>query len=256
MDKGRRGFLKVTGASLLGLGLAGPAAASGLHQPAREAATGTRWAMVVDTRKCRKKDACSACIDACHEIHNVPDIPDENHEIKWVWKEHYPNAFPNQVHPYTEESVLAQSVLVLCNHCDRPPCVRVCPTQATFKADDGVITMDMHRCIGCRYCVAACPYCSRSFNWRDPRPYIEDVNGDYPTRSKGVVEKCNFCKERLVKGELPACVEACAADGNEGVLVFGDLNDPESDVSKALRTANTIRRKPSLGTAPHIFYIV
>jgi Fe-S-cluster-containing dehydrogenase component len=256
MDKARRGFLKLTGTSLLGLGLGGTAIASAPHRPVHDPDAGPRFAMVIDTRKCRKKDGCSACMDACHDVHNVPDIPDENHEVKWIWKEDYPNAFPNQVHPYTEQSVMDSEVLVMCNHCDRPPCVRVCPTQATFKGDDGIVTMDMHRCIGCRYCVAACPYGSRSFNWKDPRPYIEKINAAYPTRTKGVVEKCNFCKELLAKGKRPACVDACAADGNEGVLIFGDLNDPESNVSEALRTANTIRRKPALGTAPHIFYIV
>ncbi len=256
MDKARRGFLKLTGTSLLGLGLGGAAIASAPHKPEHDPDAGPRWAMVIDTRKCRKKDGCSACMDACHDVHNVPDIPDENHAVKWIWKEPYPNAFPNQVHPYTEESVMGQSVPVLCNHCDRPPCVRVCPTQATFKAEDGIVTMDMHRCIGCRYCVAACPYGSRSFNWKDPRPYIDGIREDYPTRSKGVVEKCNFCKELVAKDKRPACVDACTADGNEGVLIFGDLNDPESNVSEALRTANTIRRKPNLGTAPHIFYIV
>ncbi|MBU0740759.1 4Fe-4S dicluster domain-containing protein [bacterium] len=256
MDKGRRDFLKISGASLLGLGVGGPVVASGPEKRARDAHAGPRWAMVIDTTKCRRRDGCSACSDACHLVHNVPEIPEPRHEVKWIWKEKYPRAFPTQVHPYTEKSVLEQSVPVLCNHCDRPPCVRVCPTQATFKAEDGIVAMDMHRCIGCRYCIAACPYGSRSFNWRDPRPYIEDVQPDYPTRTKGVVEKCNFCKERLARGRIPACVEACAAAGNEGVLLFGDLNDPESDVSRALRTANTIRRKPSLGTAPHIFYIV
>ena len=115
--------------------------------------------------------------------------------------------------------------------------------------------MDMHRCIGCRYCVAACPYGSRSFNWMDPRPHIDHVQEDYPTRTKGVVEKCNFCAERLAKGKQPACVEA-SQKAQCGAIVFGDLNDPESEVSHLLRTTNTVRRKPNLGTAPSIFYIV
>ena len=256
MDKGRRDFLGISGASLLGLAIGGPVAASSLERPARDADAGPRWAMVIDTNKCREREGCDACSAACHQVHNVPDIPEPRHEVKWIWKESYADTFPTQVHPYTQESVKNRRVPILCNHCDRPPCVRVCPTQATFKAEDGVVTMDMHRCIGCRYCIAACPYGSRSFNWRDPRPFIDEVQGDYPTRSKGVVEKCNFCKERLARGGQPACVEACAAGGHEGAILFGDLNDPESDVSRALREANTIRRKPSLGTAPHIFYIV
>jgi molybdopterin-containing oxidoreductase family iron-sulfur binding subunit len=145
---------------------------------------------------------------------------------------------------------------VLCNHCERPPCVRVCPTQATFKNDDGIVAMDQHQCIGCRYCLAACPYGARSFNWTDPRPFIKEINDDFPTRTKGVVEKCNLCAERLARGELPACVEACRRVAGPGANVFGDLADPESEVSNLLRTTNTIRRKPSLGTAPNVFYVV
>ena len=100
--------------------------------------------------------------------------------------------------------------------------MRVCPTQATWKREDGIVMMDWHRCIGCRYCMAACPYGSRSFNWLDPRPYIHNPNPEFPTRTKGVVEKCNFCAERLGTGRPPACVEACP----EKALVFGDLADP------------------------------
>jgi molybdopterin-containing oxidoreductase family iron-sulfur binding subunit len=255
MERNRRGFLKIAGTSLLGLGVAAPVAALASGETRKKDATGIRWAMVIDTRKCQEKDGCTACIDACHQIHNVPDISDPHHEVKWVWKEKYPKAFPNQVHPYTQESVLGRQVLVLCNHCDRPPCVRVCPTQATFKNAEGIVSMDPHRCIGCRYCLAACPYGSRSFNWFDPRPHIDEIREDYPTRTKGVVEKCNFCVERLAKGKLPACVEAGRATGCDA-LFFGDLNDPESEVVTLLRTTNSVRRKPNLGTAPSIFYIV
>ena len=114
-------------------------------------------------------------------------------------------------------------VLVFCNHCDNPPCVRVCPTGATWKRDDGIVMMDWHRCIGCRYCIAACPYGSRSFNWRDPRPQIAAIRPGFPTRTRGVVEKCNLCEERLLTGEAPACVEACS----QKAIVFGDLEDAE-----------------------------
>ncbi|MBM3791726.1 MAG: 4Fe-4S ferredoxin, partial [Acidobacteria bacterium] len=99
---------------------------------------------------------------------------------------------------------------------------------------------------------AGCPYGSRSFNWVDPRPQIRQTNTDYPTRAKGVVEKCTFCDERLARGQLPACVEAC----KHGALVFGDLEDAGSKVRDLLRTNFTIRRKPELGTAPEIYYII
>jgi Fe-S-cluster-containing dehydrogenase component len=112
--------------------------------------------------------------------------------------------------------------------------------------------MDYHRCIGCRYCMAGCPYGSRSFNWKNPRPFIKEINFDFPTRTKGVVEKCNFCQERLIQGLLPACVEAC----KERALIFGDLNDPDSEVRRILRSRHTIQRHPELGTKPKVFYVL
>ncbi|MBE3132487.1 MAG: 4Fe-4S dicluster domain-containing protein, partial [Acidobacteria bacterium] len=137
-------------------------------------------------------------------------------------------------------------------HCDRPPCVRVCPVRATWRRDDGVVMMDWHRCIGCRYCVAACPYGSRSFNWLDPRPHIRQLDPGFPTRTKGVVEKCTFCEERISKGQPPACVEACPEAG----LAFGDLNEAGSRVRALLASRYSIRRKPELGTRPAIYYLI
>jgi molybdopterin-containing oxidoreductase family iron-sulfur binding subunit len=139
--------------------------------------------------------------------------------------------------------------------------VRVCPTQATWKREsDGIVMMDMHRCIGCRYCMAACPYGSRSFNWRDPRPYVEtDADGnflsEFPTRTRGVVEKCNFCAERLRDGREPACVEA-ANRLAEGALMFGDVSDPDSDISRVLQSQVTMNRRVNLGTGPNVYYLV
>jgi molybdopterin-containing oxidoreductase family iron-sulfur binding subunit len=142
--------------------------------------------------------------------------------------------------------------LVLCNHCENPPCVRACPTKATFKRpEDGIVMMDFHRCIGCRFCMAACPFGARSFNYRDPRPALKQTNKQFPTRMKGVVEKCSFCVERLAEGKLPACVEA-----SEGKLAFGDLFDEKSNVRELIKTHYTIRRKVNLGTEPAVYYIV
>jgi molybdopterin-containing oxidoreductase family iron-sulfur binding subunit len=208
--------------------------------------------MVIDPRKCLKDEGCTDCIAACDKTHNVPRFTERAREVKWIWKESFERAFPDQASLYTAEAFRGKPVMVLCNQCDNPPCVRVCPTRATWKRRDGIVMMDWHRCIGCRYCVAACPYGSRSFNWVDPRPHIKALNPDFPTRTKGVVEKCNFCEERLARGEQPACVVAC----KEKALVFGNLADPKSDVRQLLRSRYTIRRRPELGTHPEIYYLV
>lgn len=254
MSVSRRAFLGAAGVSALGL--SGKVALDAFAlQPPHEAApakAGTRWAMVIDPKKCLEAGDCTKCLDACHLTHNVPAVANEAHEVKWIWKESFEHTFPSLQTDYPPDALRDKPVMVLCNHCENPPCVRVCPTQATWKRDDGVVMMDWHRCIGCRYCVAGCPYGSRSFNWSDPRPDIARISPDFPTRSKGVVEKCTFCDERLAKGEPPACVAACQAKA----LVFGNLSDPESDVRSLLRSHFTIRRKPELGTRPAIYYIV
>ena len=212
--------------------------------------------MVIDVGKCLEQEGCTACFDTCHAAHNVPSIDDIRHEVKWIWKEQYEHAFPEQAHAYTQTDLKGKPVAVLCNHCERPPCTRVCPTKATWKREsDGIVMMDMHRCIGCRYCMAACPYGARSFNFRDPRPFVDGMHDNFPTRTRGVVEKCNFCAERLAKGEQPACVLACQKQGARA-LAFGDLSDPNSEVRRILETAHTIRRKPGLGTNPNVFYVV
>ena len=250
----RRTFLRTTGVAAIGVGVGGPMLAALASGVVEDEPTGTRWALVIDTKKCRKEDGCEDCVAACHSTHNVPDIGTEKEAVKWIWKEPYYKAFPGQVQRHMQEGLKEMPSIVLCNHCENPPCVRVCPTGSTWKREDGVVMMDMHRCIGCRYCIVACPYGSRSFNWRDPDPYIdkETFNNDYPTRTKGVVEKCNLCAERLAKGQIPKCAEVC----EHGAIVFGDVNDPNSDVRKLLSTERTIRRKPALGTDPHVFYIV
>ena len=267
MDESRRRFLKEAGCAALGLGCGVPLLGTACRASGQDREHGTpssnQWAMVVDIEKCRSEEVRRACIEACHREHNVPDIPDPEDEVKWIWSEQFEDVFPDQVHPYTAEVLKESPVLVLCNHCSRPPCVKVCPTGATWKRDeDGLVMMDMHRCIGCRYCIVACPYGSRSFNWRDPRDYIDrnengELPSEFPTRSKGVVEKCNFCAERLRVGSEPACVEAVKdVPGGEGALTFGDVSEPDSPVSRILRERHTISRRVSLGAGPNVFYIV
>lgn len=266
MGVDRRDFLKIAGISAL-LGLGGKTAIDFLAPGDLEAsidavplAEGKRWAMVIDMQK-MDEEIMDKCIAACHSEHNVPDLGNPKDEIKWLFKEEYEHTFPGQKHDYIGDEVKHKNFLLLCNHCSNPPCCRVCPTKATWQREDGVVMMDQHRCIGCRFCMAACPFGARSFNWGDPRKAPKKLNADfptnkgYPTREKGVVEKCTFCAERIAKGQLPACVEA-ANEIKENVLIFGDLADPESVVRKTLRKHYTIRRKPELGTEPNIFYIV
>ncbi len=250
MSLDRREFLGLTG--LAALTVPGGRVLQALAGGGREAPGATRWAMAVDPRKCLWADGCTDCIVACDKTHNVPHLPTSAHEVKWIWKEPLENVFPDQASRYAADALRGKPVPIFCNHCDNPPCVRVCPTQATWKREDGIVMMDWHRCIGCRYCVAGCPYGSRSFNWVDPRPHVRPLNPEFPTRSKGVVEKCNLCEERLARGQRPACVDAC----RKRAMVFGNLNDPTSELREVLRARYAIRRKPELGTEPAVFYLV
>ncbi len=274
MDKQRRKFLKIAGATALA-GVSAPAiskltgkqahAASGGHGAAADThnqdshgeakPTGKRLGMVIDMRKLYDKpELLDKAINACHTVHNVPHFEDKKNEIKWIWKTPFENAFPEHSSYYRSKTTEENDYLVLCNHCDQPPCVRVCPTKATFKMEsNGIVAMDYHRCIGCRFCMMGCPYGARSFNWFDAKPNIKSYNPDFSARGRGVVEKCNFCSERIAYGEEPACVEALK---DTGALVFGDLNDPKSEVRQILDKEPTIQRKPALGTKPSIFYIV
>lgn len=264
MDRDRRDFLKVAGLSALALGAAPHLAcaagdAPGEAIPSPKALTAKRWGMIVDVKKCATAGSDGKCIDcvaACHIVHNVPAIESKQHEIKWIWQTGLENAFPGEenrfLDDYIKETLKNTPITVLCNHCDNPPCVRVCPVKATFRRSDGVVMQDQHRCIGCRFCMAACPYGARSLNWFNPRPKIGQVNKEYPTRTRGVVEKCTLCFARLSVGQIPACVEAC----KEKALIFGDVEDPTSEIRQVLRTQPTIRRKPHLGTRPQVYYIL
>lgn len=276
MDKQRRKFLKIAGATVVA-GIGAPAViklsstaafASSDHQVApahqsgvkeghseEEAPQGVRLGMLIDLRRFNEQPGLAdGAVRACIEAHNIPEFSDKKREVKWIWEAPFENVFTDHSSYHSSKKVTENPALALCNHCDEPPCVRACPTQATFKvASNGIVAMDFHRCIGCRFCMAACPYGSRSFNWQDPRPYIKKYNPDFPTRMRGVVEKCNFCGERLALGKEPACVEACKGTG---AIIFGDLNDAKSEIRQILDKEFTIQRKPTLGTKPSVFYIV
>ncbi|MFC1585812.1 sulfate reduction electron transfer complex DsrMKJOP subunit DsrO [Fibrobacterota bacterium] len=283
MKNSRRKFLKLAGASAVGISFSAGAIKalentetsktephgvdvsdftdsatpdSGAHAEVQKkefSGTAKHWGMVIDTRKFHTPDDLKPLIEACEKSHNIPHHKNKNHEIKWIWEEYYHNTFPSMENEYLAEELKHRPIPVLCNHCENPSCVKACPTKATFKRKDGIVLMDFHRCIGCRFCMAACPYGSRSFNFLDPRPAIrqENYNPKFPTRDKGVVEKCNFCAERLAEGKPPACMEV-----SKGAIVFGDLGDPGSEIREVLKSNFTVRRNPSLGTAPSVYYIL
>jgi Fe-S-cluster-containing dehydrogenase component len=276
MDTKRRKFLKMAGVTALA-GISAPMAVKLTSTPSfasspteghgeategqaavehgEKTATGVRLGMAIDMRKFYgNPELLDKAIAACNKAHNIPQIEGKKSEIKWIWKAPFANVFPDQSAYHTSQTFLKNDFLVLCNHCDQPPCVRVCPTKATYVLEkNGIVAMDYHRCIGCRFCMMACPYGARSFNWENPRPHIKEYNPEFPTRMRGVVEKCTFCEERLSVGKEPACLEAVK---DTGAIVFGDLNDPESAIRKVLNSENTIQRSPSYGTQPSVFYIV
>ncbi len=260
MSINRRQFLRRASA-VAALGLGGSFVVTGLRGKAVNAApqyetkeqglVAKHWTMVVDMSKFKTKEDFTRVIQSCDTIHNIPDIGNTKEEIKWIWQDDYEHTFTESQNEYLSEDFKTLPFIVMCNHCENPPCVKACPTGATFKRPDGIVSMDFHRCIGCRFCMGACPFGARSFNFTDPRPYIKTINPDFPTRTIGVVEKCTFCVERLAKGQMPACVEA-----SNGGLIFGDLDDPNSEVRKIISTKYTIRRKTELGTQPSVYYLV
>lgn len=268
MAMNRRKFLKIAGLSaMLGIGGKGlwEILAPGQLEASEKAIPlpqgKKQYAMVVDMMQINGQ-IMDKCIKACDIAHNIPDWGNPRVEIKWLWTDTFDHTFPGQLNDYVNEKYSRRNFLLLCNHCDDPPCCRVCPTKSTWKREkDGVVMIDEHRCIGCRFCMAACPYGARSFNYGDPREAPKALNPnfptnrDYPTREKGVVEKCDFCVERLAIGKLPACVDA-ANEIQKGILTFGNIDDRASDVRKMLREHFSIRRKPELGTGPNIYYLI
>ncbi|MDQ7833465.1 MAG: 4Fe-4S dicluster domain-containing protein [Desulfovibrionaceae bacterium] len=258
MKSSRRKFLKLAAVSALGLGAGrigflGDAPAGAMDIPTaadyNAPMEAKHWGMAIDTTRFNQ-ELVDVCATACHTEHNVPTIPGKK-GVKWFFGGNFEETFPTEHGHYLAEDVEHRVYPLLCNQCEEPMCVRVCPTQATFKRADGIVMMDFHRCIGCRYCMAGCPFGARSFNFQDPRPFIKNFNPLFPTRTRGVVEKCNFCSELLAMGKMPACVEASG-----GALIFGDLDDPESDIRKVLRERFALRRKPDAGTGPSVYYLM
>lgn len=200
------------------------------HEPA---SSDVRWGMFIDTTRC--SEGCTECVDACNEEHGLEGFSRPRTDAQWIRK----------LELEDERTGQTWSLPIMCQHCEQPPCVDVCPTGASFVRDDGIVLVDKHICIGCRYCMMACPYKARSF-------IHEELSNQRPQspRGKGTVESCNFCVHRVDDGEAPACVEACASAGHEA-LVFGDLNDADSQVSRQLseRQSTQVRAELGLNTA-------
>lgn len=203
---------------------------------------------------------CRTCEYACVEENNQSIDP----QIHWIqvlrFKKDDPK-FPDFEHAekYYEPQQVPEPghfyMPVQCQQCENPPCVRACPTQATWKEPDGLVVVDYNWCIGCRYCMGACPYGARHFNWTEPHRNPGDINpdthylGNRP-RYRGVVEKCTFCVQRSRKGRYTACVEACPV----GARKFGNLLDPNSEIRYMIANKRVFRLKEELNTNPKFFY--
>ena len=211
-DISRRDALKVFGGgSAVAVAVAGPTAAQAAARP-------VHYAMVIDTRRCV---GCHACSVACKTENDVP-LGATRSWVEYVEK----GSFPNVTRHFLPR---------LCNHCSEPQCVKVCPTGATYKRkSDGIVVVDADVCIGCKYCIQACPYDARFIN---PRT--------------GTADKCDFCLHRVKEGIAPACVNTCQGRAR----IFGDMNDPESEVARLIETEAVSVLRPEMGTKPNVYYI-
>lgn len=219
---------------------------------------GVKFAYGLDISRCI---GCRKCVYACVEENNQSRDP----EIHWIRvlefeREKIVRGINlEDGNPYYDSEQVPQPgkvyIPIACQQCENSPCTNVCPTGATWQEPDGIVVIDYDWCIGCRYCMAACPYGARHFNWGDPSIPSEKINPDMHLlgnrpRSRGVVEKCSFCIQRTRKGRYPACHEACPV----GARKFGDLNDPNSEIRYMLEHERTFVLKSELGTNPKFFY--
>ena len=221
-----------------------------------------RWGMTIDLDRCT---GCEACVVACHAENNLPvSNPDQaarGRTAHWIRIDrYYEGEFPD---------IRVRYMPVLCQHCDEAPCEPVCPTYATYHNPEGLNVQVYNRCVGTFYCANNCPYTVRYFNWfapEWPEPLALQHNPDVATRPAGVMEKCTFCIQRikrakqdaagdgrpLADGEVqPACVQSCPAEA----MVFGDLNDPNSKVSRLAGQNRATHLLEELGTRPKVFYL-
>jgi molybdopterin-containing oxidoreductase family iron-sulfur binding subunit len=221
-----------------------------------------QWAMVIDLDRCT---GCEACVVACRVENNIPTVgPEEaakGRSINWIRIERYlEGEYPD---------VKAKFMPVLCQHCEEAPCEPVCPVYATYHTDEGLNAQVYNRCVGTRYCANNCPYTVRFFNFFDPvwdAPLEKALNPEVSVRTRGVMEKCTFCIQRIRKGEdkakdegrevrdgdvVPACVQTCTTKA----MYFGNIADPESEVSKLSKSNRATRLLEELGTKPRVIYL-
>ena len=242
----RRSFVQKTATTVAGLSIA-PGIL--LNQVAEAKTTGpvssaNRWGMLIDTNKCAS--GCTACVGACNEENGIqsnthPDHDNQTTDAQWIRK----------VKLRDIETKHVVSLPLMCQHCEKPPCVDVCPTGASMKREDGIVLVDKHICIGCRYCMMACPYKARSFIHET----VTDQK-EYAPRGKGTVESCTLCVHRVDKdgaNATPACVEACN-EAEHGAMIFGDLKDPQSNISKELEKHGGKQLRADLGLNTGVRY--
>ncbi|HED64945.1 MAG TPA: 4Fe-4S dicluster domain-containing protein [Planctomycetes bacterium] len=222
--------------------------------------------MAIDLDVC---SGCGACVVACRSENNVPisgpgDACD-GAALEWM------SLIPRHQESESGSTLPVELLPTPCFHCENPPCVKVCPVNATYQNEEGLVAQIWDRCIGCRYCTVACPYSRRSFNWTEPEwpeTYRNFLNPDVALRPEGVVEKCTFCAHRIRRvkevaaleerevvpeelEKLTACAEACPADA----IIFGDLNDAASRVARMTRSPRAWRMHEELGTQPKVSYL-
>lgn len=234
----RRGFLTAATVGLAGIVLAPGVRLIEMVQAAplgggigTGASGKVRWGMLIDSGQCSSE--CTACVSACNTENGLSGgtLPTDS---QWIRKLQIKDSRTGRT----------QFLPMLCQHCAEPPCVDVCPTGASFKRADGIVLVDKHICIGCRYCLMACPYKARSFVHQPLTQQKTDV-----PRGMGTAEACTFCVHKVDRGEQPACVTACAQAGHTAIL-FGNLNDPESDIARRVASypSRQIREDLNLDT--------
>lgn len=254
----RRTFLKL-GGLIAAAGAAMPASqllvSSTMASTGSSAKKAIQFAMTVNLNNC---DGCKECEKACREENNVPDLEAEYGEDAARYTPYWIRVAQMKQHlPGTEE----RDIPLLCQHCSDPPCVHVCVTKASFVRErDGIVLIDEHRCIGCRYCVIACPFRARTIVFRDNPVPREEQNSKVPSMMLGVATKCTFCAHKdLEAGEIPACVEACKKHMKEvkgkPALEFGNRNDNSEKVAMQIANGEVQELRANLEVKPNVYYL-